>query len=48
MSTNEVYVRAGPSVAITPMAPQRAGDFAIGQMVSFDVLDGATFEPISV
>lgn len=42
---NEVYVKAGPSVVVTPMAPQRAGDFAIGQMVSFDVRDGSTLEP---
>lgn len=43
---NEVYIKAGPSVVVTPMAPQRASDFAIGQMVSFDVRDGATIEPI--
>lgn len=42
---NEVYIQAGPGVVVTPMAPQRAGDFAIGQMVSFDVRDGATLEP---
>jgi hypothetical protein len=41
---NEVYVKAGPGVVVTPMAPQRASDFAIGQMVSFDVRKGATFE----
>jgi len=41
---NEVYVKAGPGVVVTPLAPQRAGDFAIGQMVSFDVRDGATIE----
>lgn len=41
---NEVYVKAGPNVVVTPMAPQRAGDFSIGQMVTFDVRDGATFE----
>ena len=44
-SANEVYVKAGPGVVVTPMAPQRAADFAIGQMVSFDVRDGATVEP---
>ena len=43
-SLNEVYVKAGPGVVVTPMAPQRAGDFSIGQMVSFDVRDGATIE----
>ncbi|MFN3167992.1 MAG: hypothetical protein ACE37H_13110 [Phycisphaeraceae bacterium] len=41
---NEVYVKAGPSVVVTPMAPQRAGDFMIGQMVSFDVRPGATID----
>ena len=43
-SLNEIYVKAGPGVVVTPLAPQRAGDFAIGQMVSFDVRDGATIE----
>ena len=47
-SLNEVYVKAGPGVVVTPLAPQRAGDFAIGQMVSFDVRDGATLETASV
>ena len=42
---NEVYLKAGPGVVVTPMAPQRASDFSIGQMVSFDVRDGATLEP---
>lgn len=41
---NEIYVKAGPSVIITPMAPQRASDFSIGQMVSFDVRQGSTIE----
>lgn len=45
VSKNEVYVKAGPSVVVTPLAPQRAGDFMIGQMVTFDVRDGSTFEP---
>jgi len=44
---NEVYLKAGPGVVVTPMAPQRAGDFSIGQMVSFDVRDGATMEAAS-
>jgi hypothetical protein len=43
-SLNEVYVMAGPGIVVTPMAPQRAGDFSIGQMVSFDVRNGATLE----
>lgn len=46
VSANEVYVKAGPGVVVTPMPPQRAADFAIGQMVSFDVRDGATIEPV--
>lgn len=44
VSLNEVYIKAGPGVVVTPMAPQRASDFSIGQMVSFDVRDGSTFE----
>ena len=44
VSLNEVYVKAGPGVVVTPLAPQRASDFSIGQMVSFDVRDGATIE----
>ena len=43
-SLNEVYVKAGPGVVVTPMAPQRASDFSIGQMVSFDVREGSTLE----
>lgn len=43
-SLNEVYIKAGPGVVVTPMAPQRASDFSIGQMVSFDVRKGATIE----
>lgn len=41
---NEVYIKAGPGLVVTPMAPQRASDFSIGQMVSFDVRDGATLQ----
>lgn len=41
---NEVYIKAGPGVVVTPMAPQRAGDFSIGQIVSFDVREGSTIE----
>lgn len=44
VSNNEVYIKAGPGVVVTPMAPQRASDFSIGQMVSFDVRTGATIE----
>lgn len=45
VSQNEVYIKAGPGVVVTPMAPQRASDFSIGQMVSFDVRNGASIEP---
>ena len=44
VANNEVYIKAGPGVVVTPMAPQRAGDFSIGQLVSFDVRTGATIE----
>ncbi|MBX2850730.1 MAG: hypothetical protein KTR15_03170 [Phycisphaeraceae bacterium] len=44
VANNEVYIKAGPGVVVTPMAPQRASDFSIGQMVSFDVRTGATIE----
>ncbi|MEM1212492.1 MAG: hypothetical protein AAGI68_09365 [Planctomycetota bacterium] len=44
---NVVDVSAGPAVVVTPTAPgQRAGDFMVGQMVSFDVLRGAVFTPL--
>lgn len=46
VQANEMYVKAGPGVVVTPMAPQRAGDFIIGQMVSFDVREGATIEAV--
>lgn len=41
VSLNEIYIKAGPGMVVTPMAPQRASDFSIGEMVSFDVRDGA-------
>lgn len=43
VTDNTVYVTAGPRVSVTPLAPQRAADFSVGQMVSFDVEPGATF-----
>ncbi|MEM6552510.1 MAG: hypothetical protein AAF750_10350 [Planctomycetota bacterium] len=44
---NVVDVSAGPAVVVTPTAPgQQAADFMVGQMVSFDVLRGATFTPV--
>jgi len=47
VSSNHVYVKAGPGVVVTPMLPQRASDFAVGQMVSFDVRPGATLQASS-
>ena len=46
-SLNEVYIKAGPGVVVTPMAPQRAGDFSIGQIVTFDVKPGARLDPVT-
>ncbi len=46
VSDNAVYVIAGPRVSVTPLAPQRAGDFTLGQMVSFDVEPGASFNRV--
>lgn len=40
---NAVYVTAGPRVSVTPLPPQTAKDFSLGQMVSFDVEPGASF-----
>ena len=45
LSKNAVYVTAGPRLSVTPLAPQRAADFAVGQIVSFDVEPGASFTP---
>lgn len=46
VADNEVYVKAGPILAITPLPPQRAADFAVGQLVTFDVEPGASFTPV--
>ena len=43
VTDNTVYITAGPRVCVTPMHPQSAGDFSLGQMVSFDVEAGASF-----
>lgn len=44
--TNSVVVNAGvPIVCAMTDTRQKATDFAAGQFVSFDVLDGATFTP---
>ena len=43
---NVVVVDAGMPIHCTPTDPrQRAADFAPGQFVSFDVLEGVSFEP---
>ncbi|MBX3376129.1 MAG: hypothetical protein KF678_03900 [Phycisphaeraceae bacterium] len=45
VSGGEVLVNAGVPIHITPTDPrQKAADFQPGQFISFDVLDGATFE----
>jgi hypothetical protein len=42
---NEVVVDAGVPIHCTPTDPrQKAGQFEVGQFVSFDVMDGARFE----
>ena len=46
LQANALHVKAGPAVVIAKlMAPQKAADFSIGQMVNFSVERGATFEP---
>jgi hypothetical protein len=43
-SRNEIVVNAGVPIHAAPTDPrQKAADFTVGQFVSFDVLDGATF-----
>ena len=44
---NEIHVSAGAYLVVTPMSPQRAADFTVGQLVMFDAHAGATFEPSS-
>lgn len=46
VQANVLYVHAGVPIHAALMAPQQAGDFAIGQMVNFSVERGATFEPV--
>ncbi|XAM01140.1 hypothetical protein OT109_07085 [Phycisphaeraceae bacterium D3-23] len=46
VTDNAVYVTAGPRLCITPLSPQTASDFALGQMVSFDVEPGARFDRV--
>jgi len=45
---NTVVVSAGVPFHCSPTdARQKAGDFVVGQFVSFDVLDGASFTPVA-
>lgn len=47
-AANLVVVNAGLPIHITPTdARQKASEFEAGQFVSFDVLDGATFTPVT-
>lgn len=46
VSSNTIMVDAAVPVVVTLMSPQRTGDFSTGQLVSFDVESGATFEPM--
>lgn len=46
VEANLVYVSAGPTLALRPMAPQTAADFAIGQMITCGVEDGTCFRPV--
>lgn len=46
-AANAIVVHAGLPIHVTPTDPrQKAGDFEVGQFVSFDVFDGATFTPV--
>lgn len=42
---NEIYVKATVPFIVTPMAPQKASDFAIGELIMFDAKEGTSFEP---
>lgn len=45
-AANAIVINAGvPVICKLTDARQKAGDFEVGQMVSGDVLDGATFTP---
>lgn len=44
IDANSIVVNAGVPVLVEPTDPrQNPGSFAVGQFVSFDALDGATF-----
>lgn len=46
VTANKLYVQCGAAIVADLMPTQNASDFAVGQMVGFDVERGATFEPI--
>ncbi len=46
-AANTLTIQGPTAFVITPMAPQTAKDFAVGQLVSFDVERGARFEPMT-
>ena len=46
VAANTIFVQCGAVVACKLMAGQKAADFAIGQLVSFDIERGAIFEPV--
>ncbi|MEX0885436.1 MAG: hypothetical protein WD009_03255 [Phycisphaeraceae bacterium] len=46
VAANELHLKAGTGLVVKLEPAQSAGDFAVGQMVSFDVKAGATFEVV--
>ncbi|WP_428388169.1 hypothetical protein [Mucisphaera sp.] len=44
---NTLTVKAATAVVVSLMDLQKTADFSVGQLVSFDVEPGATFEPVS-
>ena len=49
VADNTIYVRCGPTMVCRLSDPrQKTGDFATGQMVTFDVESRSTFEPVAV
>lgn len=46
--TGEIVVHAGVPIHCKPTDPrQRVSDFEVGQFVSFDVMEGASFKPVA-
>ena len=46
VAANTIHVHAGVPIIATLMPSQKAGDFAIGQLASFDLERGATFQQV--